>query len=399
MKLTEKSIKTIAPIPPKTDVIEFDDEVPGFGVRARAGGSKVFIVQYAIGDKQRRMSLGKTALQTVDTARESAKDILAAVRLGKDPAGEKLRDRSLATETVGVLAERFLQFQEKHGGPNGQGLRPKSLADLRRHLMVHAKSLHGLLVGKVHRQDIGTVLSALRGKGAAVTANRVRTSLSSFFSWLISEGLTEINPVMGTRSTEERSRERVLSYDELRIIWNALEDDHYGAILKLLMLLGQRANEIAGLARSELTEYGFTLPPERAKNHREHAVPLSAVARAIIDAQPIRQGADGAVRDLIFGTREGPFSGWSKSRKALDDRIRKTAGKQLDPWVPHDLRRSFATHAAGIGIQPHVIEAVLNHVSGFKAGVAGVYNRNPYEAEKAAAIDAWSMHLLLKVQA
>ena len=102
MKLTAASIRSIEPIPPKTDRIEFDDAVPGFGVRVRAGGSKVYVVQYAIGNKQRRMSLGNVALQGVDKARQSAKDILAAVRMGKDPAGEKLREREIATDTYAM---------------------------------------------------------------------------------------------------------------------------------------------------------------------------------------------------------------------------------------------------------------------------------------------------------
>jgi hypothetical protein len=185
-------------VPPKTDIIEFDDAVPGFGVRARKGGSKVYVVQYAIGEKTRRMSLGKVELQGVDKARDKAKDILAAVRLGKDPAGEKQQDRTTATDTFKAVAERFLAFQKAHGGPKGQGLRPRSYDDIERHLITHAKSLRGLLFSKIQRQDVASVITAVRAKGVAVTANRVRATLSSFFSWAISEGLCEYNPVTGT---------------------------------------------------------------------------------------------------------------------------------------------------------------------------------------------------------
>jgi integrase len=387
MKLTTASIRTIAPIPPKTDIIEFDDAVPGFGVRARAGGSKVYVVQYAIGEKTRRMSLGKVELQGVDKARDKAKDILAAVRLGKDPAGEKQRYRTAATDTFKAVADRFLTFQKTQ-------LRPRSYNDVERHLMMHGKSLHGLLLTKIQRQDIASVITAVRSKGAAVTANRVRATLSSFYSWAISEGLAEQNPVTGTKRTEEKSRERVLSFDELRVIWNALEDDHFGAIMKLLALTGQRAAEISGLRRTEVHGDAFRLPPERTKNGLEHTVPLSDPARAVIDAQPRRQGPDGKVRDFIFGYGDGPFSGWTGSRKLLNARIEKMKGAPLPHWTPHDLRRSFATHASKLGIQPHVIEAILNHVSGFRAGVAGIYNRNPYDAEKRTALALWADHLL-----
>ena len=391
MKLTTASIRTIEPVPPKTDRIEFDDAVPGFGVRARKGGSKVYIVQYAIGEKTRRMTLGKVSLQGVDKARESAKDILAAVRLGKDPAGEKQRDRTTATETFKAIADRFLAFQQTQ-------LRPRSYDDIERHLMVHGKSLHGLLLAKIQRQDVASVISAVRAKGAAVTANRVRATLSSFFSWAISEGLVEHNPVTGTKRTEEKSRERVLDPTELRLIWNSLEDDHFGAIMKLLALTGQRAAEIAGLRWSELKGDAFVLPPERTKNAREHSIPLSGRALTIITAQPHRQGSNGKLRDFIFGYSDGPFSGWTKSREALNERIVRAAGHPLPHWTPHDLRRSFATHASGLGIQPHIIEAILNHVSGFRSGVAGIYNRQAYDAEKRTALALWADHLLAIVE-
>jgi integrase len=398
MKLTAASIRTIEPKPPKTDRIEFDDAVPGFGVRARKGGSKVYIVQYAIGEKTRRMTLGKVSLQGVDKAREKAKDILAAVRMGKDPAGEKQQNRASASETFETVAERFLAFQQAHGGPNSEGLRPRSYSEVKRHLTEHAKSLNGLLISKIQRQDIASVISAVRAKGAAVTANRVRTSLSSFYSWAISEGLVDHNPVSGTLRTEEKSRERVLDPAELCAIWNALEDDHFGAIMKLLALTGQRASEISGLRWSEVKDDVLVLPPPRVKNGREHSIPLSEPARAIIAAQPSREEADGKPRDLIFGYGDGPFTGWGKSMEALNKRIAEKAGQPLQHWTPHDLRRSFATHAGGLGIQPHIIEVILNHVSGFRAGMAGIYNRQTYEAEKRTALAIWADHLLAIVE-
>jgi integrase len=241
------------------------------------------------------------------------------------------------------------------------------------------------------------VISAMRAKHA-VTANRVRTSLASLFSWAIGEGLVLSNPVTGTKRTEEKSRERVLDPAELRLIWNSLEDDHFGAIMKLLALTGQRASEIAGMRWSELKSDVLVLPPERTKNHREHMVPLSEPARAIIAAQPRRSGRDGQLRDLIFGFGDGPFSGWGKSKEALDKRISEELGRPLPHFTPHDLRRSFATHASGLGIQPHIIEVILNHVSGFRAGVAGTYNRQAYNAEKHMALALWADHLLAIVE-
>src|SRR5262249_32698608 len=154
---------------------------------------------------------------------------------------------------------------------------------------------------------------------------------------------------------------------------------HFGAIMKLLALTGQRGGEIAGLSWSEVQDDRLVLPGERTKNHRPHDVPLSTPARAILNAfskRPRVVSADGKVRDFVFGSGQGPFSGWSNCKEALDARIEKSRrGKPLPHWTPHDLRRSFATHAAELGVEPHIIEAVLNHISGHRAGVAGTYNR------------------------
>ena len=129
------------------------------------------------------------------------------------------------------------------------------------------------------------------------------------------------------------------------------------------------------------------------------AVPLSGPALEIISAQPRRRTAEDEPRDLIFGYAKGPFSGWSGCKEDLDEQIKETnGGKAIPHWTPHDLRRSFATHSAEIGIQPHIIEAVLNHISGHRAGVAGIYNRATYDAEKKAALDRWADHLAAIVE-
>jgi integrase len=216
------------------------------------------------------------------------------------------------------------------------------------------------------------------------------------FVWGMTEELAAANPVISTRKREEKSRDRVLSDAELKVIWNAVDDDHYGAIIKLLMLTGQRANEIAGLRWSEIDfdRDVILLPAERTKNGRPHQVPMSGTVKEILgnagldvifSAQPRTEG-----RDLVFGYGVGPFSGWSKSKEALDAAI---GNKIAAHWVPHDLRRTWATRMADLGVQPHVIEAVLNHVSGHRAGVAGIYNRAMYAKEKAEALNLWADHI------
>jgi integrase len=391
VKLTVKATAGLKLPPGKTDHIEFDDEVPGFGVRLRESGSRSFVFQYKIGTQHRRIALGAVSAVDIGKARETAKDLYARVRLGQDPAGDKANAKVKAAETFAATAARFLEYQRTR-------LRPRSYPDVERHLLTHAKALHGLQLAKIERRDIATVIAAVADNSGAVTGNRVRTSLSTLFSWAMMHGLVESNPVVGTIRNREHSRERVLEPAELRTIWNSLEDDHFGLILKLLALTGQRASEIAALHWSEVRDNMIVLSPDRTKNHRVHVVPLSRAARAILEEQPRRTSAPGEPRDLIFGHGEGAFSGWSDAKKKLDARITEATGKPLPHWTPHDLRRTAATQMAEIGVQPHVIEAVLNHISGHRAGVAGVYNRASYEREKTVALDLWAEHLMAIVE-
>jgi integrase len=385
MKLAAADIRKLSLKEDSAEAIVFDDDVPGFGVRLRAGGSKTFVFQYKLGSKQRRLTLGPVTALDLARAREAAKDLYAQVRLGGDPAGEKAHARLKAGETFEAVAAHYLRHQQAK-------MRPRSYAQVQRHLNLYAKPLHRLGLEKITKRDIAACVASVRTNSGLVTGNRARATISAFFTWAMGEGLAEANPVIGTNRSDEKSRERVLDATELRLIWNALHDDDTGAIMKLLMLTGQRAGEIAGLCWSEIRDDTIMLPGERTKNHRPHIVPLSQAALDVITKQQRREG-----RDLIFG-RVGRYNGWSYGTAAINKRIAKVTGRSLPHWTPHDLRRSFATHAAGIGIQPHIIEACLNHVSGHKGGVAGIYNRAAYEPEKRTALDHWAAHLLAVVE-
>jgi integrase len=397
-----------AGIPPgKSEKIFFDDDVPGFGLRIREGGSRSFIFQYKLGAKQRRYALGTATALNFATTRKTAEQLYARVKLGQDPASDKVQARASAAQTIKAGVETFLA--QKRGE-----LRERSYPDLARHLLLHAKPLHELPMAKITRRDIAPVLVSVTKNSGAVTANRVRTSLSTFFSWALEQGTADANPVVGTSRNKEQSRDRVLTPAELRLIWANLGDDHFAAIVRLLALTGQRAGEIAGLRWKEIHDGMILLPAERSKNHRAHVVPLSCPALAIIDAQEHR-----ADRDLIFGRGTKPFSGWSNCKERLDARIKKAnRGKDIPHWTPHDLRRTFATYAGGglsahllaklpardkevaqgLDLDPHIVEAVLNHISGARGGVAGTYNRSTYENPKRIALDRWAEHLTAIVE-
>jgi integrase len=392
VKLTQAKIEGIELPSGKSEAIVFDDDLPGFGLRLREGGSKNWIVQYALGAKQRRMTLGSIKLLDAAKARKTARDLLARVQLGQDPAAERRQAIAKASDApLGTVVDRFLTRQQGR-------LRPSSYSATKRYLKELWKPLHALHLTNISRADVAARLAGIAGENGPIAADRARAAFSAFFTWAIREGLCDINPVVGTnKAAELKSRKRVLTDEELKIIWQAAPESDYGSIVRLLILTGQRREEIGGLRWPEVdtAKRLIRLPGDRTKNHLDHDVPLTKAALAILNAQPVRDG-----RDFVFG--DGPrsnaqdsdhapargFQGWSKSKDALDE---KTKGIQA--WRLHDIRRTMATSMGDLGVHPHIIEAVLNHVSGHKAGVAGIYNRATYAAEKAAALTLWADHL------
>jgi integrase len=222
-------------------------------------------------------------------------------------------------------------------------------------------------------------------------ARSVYADLSKFFAWCVEERRLKTNPVIGVAKPKPpRSRERVLSDQEIAWLWQSCEElpEPFGACLKTLVLTAARRNEAAGMRRSELEGNVWTLPGDRSKNHRAHDLPLPPLAMEIIEGVP-------ATGDLIFSTNSRtPISGWSKAKTRLVEVMQRLAGEtKIKPWTIHDIRRSTATKLAELGVAPHVIESVLNHVSGFRSGVSGTYNRNQYLPEKKAALERWAVHL------
>ena len=203
------------------------------------------------------------------------------------------------------------------------------------------------------------------------------------FGWAIGEGLCENNPVTGTnKASDDTERERTLTDAELVKVWKAAPDNHYGQIIKLLILTGTRRNEIASMGWSEIDRDARTLklPGERTKNGREFIIPLSAPAMKIIDEIGERDG-----RDLVFGNGERGYSGWSNSKVALDQAV-----ELKEEWRLHDLRRTFRSGLGQLGVEPHIAEACLNHLP---AKLIRTYDKNKYEPQKRQAFDRWSAYV------
>jgi integrase len=390
VKLTVTSVPRLKLARGKHDQIFFDDDIAGFGLRLRDRGS-YWVFQYSLGGNgsrlQRRMTFGAYPAMSPPKARERAEQLHAEVKLGRDPAGAKAQAISRTGKTFKACLDLYLA--RRRGGGKMRALRPSSYGEIERHLDRNLKRLHSLQIGDLSRSTIAAELSHFTDEHGPVQANRTRASLVKFLNWCAGEGFIDVNPAQFTNKNPEEARDRVLDNAELRKVWRALPDGDYGDIVKLLMLTGLRAKEISLLAWFEIDlEQGvISLPAMRMKNRRPHSIPITATMRAILEARPRDDG-----RDHVFGRGQGGFSGWSRCKERLDKAVK------LPAWVIHDIRRSVATGMGEIGIHPHVIEAVLGHVSGTKAGVAGRYNKSTYEAEKAAALMRWDEHLMAAIE-
>jgi len=344
-------------------------------------------------------SLGRHGHLTPDLARAQAKQRLGKIASGIDPFAEEAKAR--AAETFGGELERYLQRKQA-------SLKPRTFVEVRRHLAVQAKPLHRLRLGEINRRAIAVLLAEIEKESGTVARNRLRSSLFAFFTWAIHEGFIDANPVSGTRKEDEGgSRERVLTQTELAQLWTTLGQSNsvplgqFGDIIRLLILTGQRREEIAALRWDEVDfdRAIITLSPARTKNKRQHELPLSPQAVAILQRQPRRKG-----QEFVFPNRNGErFLSWQLGRARLDKALStistvsvsssKSSHDSANPWRINDLRRTAATGMMELGVLPHIVEAILNHVSGHKAGVAGIYNRAKYTDEMREALARWANHL------
>jgi integrase len=386
MRLTDANVARLKLPEGKSELLVFDDMLPGFGVRLRAGGKRTWIVQYRIGPQQRRLTLGTAETFDSIEARKRAKDTVAKVQLGQDPQAEKVSARGIRARemTLGDVVDRYLPYAERK-------LKASTYSGIVLHLRKHWGPLHANELQDIERRHVAAELGRIATNSGPYGANRSRAALSALFAWAIGEGLADANPVVGTnKATDEVARDRVLTDDETGLVWRHAGTGQYSAIVRLLLLTGQRREEVGGILWSEidLKAAVWRIGAERTKNGLAHIVPLSAPAVTILSALNRRAG-----RDLVFGAGDGHFQGWSNAKRALDARMSAALGHAPAAWRLHDVRRTVATRMADLSVQPHVIEAVLNHVSGHKAGVAGVYNRASYAAEKRAALTLWGQHV------
>jgi integrase len=391
----------------------WDADLPGFGILARSSGRRVWIAQYRVDGRSRRITMGDLGTVTLSEARTKARETLALAKLGYDPHAEKLKAR--AALTFGEVIEGGASAHGPFSGylAYAQGrMRASSAWQTEHHLRKQAKPLHGHAMEKIDRGTIAALLRKVEGGSGPAASNRLRTRLAALWKWSIGSGLiaTEANPVLLVpKARENGARDRVLTNSELSLIWRCTAGGHgYDRITRLLLLTACRRDEVGAMTWAEVQQDPngqarlWTLPAARSKNGLPLEVALGSLAAAQLPTQRPRN-------PFVFGGPDSSYSGWSQPKLRLDRRMLKAMradfiqqhGREpaadeltLPHWTLHDFRRTFSTWANESGIEPHVVEACLNHVSGSaKRGVAGVYNRAGYRTQKAAALAAWEVHI------
>lgn len=388
IRFTDAFVRRLTVPAGKTDHIQWDPDLPGFGVRLRSGRAS-YVVQYRVGLEQRRKSLGDVRKVNLEDARGIARKRFAQVELGIDPDAEeaqRLADQTADARTFEKVVELYLEAQKPR-------VRPNTYIAEERYLRRHCGPLQKKPVSKVSFEDIADLIRKLVKAHGATSAARARGALSSFFAWCMRQGIgVKANPTIGTENPiyGKEPRDRVLTDDEIRMIWRNCLDDDFGKIVRLLMLTACRRDEIGGLRWSEVDVAGgkLALPKERTKSKRPHELTLPATAVAILESVTRRNS-----RETLFGGGANGFNAWSYNTMALNARITAAEQKAPAPWRIHDLRRTVRTRLGKLGVLPHIAELVLNH-AGHKSGIGGVYDHHDYQPEIAEALRKWEAHLL-----
>jgi integrase len=394
MKLTTRRIGTLECPAGKRDALVFDDDQRGLGVRVTAGGSKTYLAQYTVGGIKRRVPLGSCSAISLLAARDAVRTILGDVAKGRDPAADRKEaaqeaQRKAANDalTLDALLQQWeaLRLADKRERYASEAVRAIKYAFVK-HLKSPAADLNRIAVVRV--------LDGLAKEGKTAMASRTAAYGRACYHWAAKRGSLTSNPFQDLPLEPVIKRDRVLSDDEVRVVWNATSGPgSFNAIVRMLILTGQRREEVAGMTWDEVSPdlSTWTLPASRAKNGVAHVVPLSPQAHDSLRKAPWFTKEDDK-RALVFPGQRRVFNGFSKSKADLD----KASG--VTGWRLHDLRRTMATGLQKLGIRLEVTEAVLNHVSGSRAGIVGVYQHHDWADEKRAALNAWGEHVVAIVE-
>jgi integrase len=374
LKLNENEVKSL-PAPASGNKVHYfagailqGAQAPrGFGVRVTAAGAKSFVMNYRLKGREYRFTIGAFPDWSPLRAVREARDLRQRIDRGENP----LDDRATPAKTK-TVADVLDDFVARHVLNKDRPLRSGKEYVGAFERLVKPK------IGKIgiydlRRSHIAAMLDAIE---APTMADRTLAYVRKALNWYAARDEAFHFPMvrgMARTRPQERARHRILNDDEIRAIWPALDKaGTFGAIVKTLLLTGQRRDEVAQMRRHEIGDDGlWTIPAERYKTKRPNHVPLSKAALAVIKDR---------TSDHVFAGRDGdgPFNGFSKSKAALD----KATG--VTGWTLHDLRRTAKTLMVRAGVRPDISERVLGHVI---AGVEGTYDRHSYADEKRDALE------------
>ncbi|TAY91869.1 tyrosine-type recombinase/integrase [Rhizobium ruizarguesonis] len=402
--LTVKSVEAMKPGSARREIA--DGGLPGLYLVVQPSGSMSWAIRYRFGGRPRKMTVGNYPLFGLAKARELAGAALRSVAEGKDPGAVKLSEAAARSNPSNLVVGQLDQFLTRYVK---QRNRESTARETERFVNLYLrKRWQHKLLSDITKREIIDLLDEI-AESHPISANRVHAILRRFFNWCIERDVIAVSPVANvTAPGEVVSRDRTLSRDEICLVWRASEKIGwpFGPMVKLLLLTGQRRDEVASAKWSEF-DLGadvptWTIPKERAKNGKAHVVPLSTAVVQILESLP---RVNGDVDFVLTTTGKTGVSGFSRSKALLDAAMMEIAKEeagargeadfepQIAPWRLHDLRRTCASGMAELSQPVHVVEAVLNHKSGSIKGVAAVYNRYEYAEEKRRALVAWSRHV------
>jgi integrase len=385
-KLTEAGVKRLKPKAKQTD--HFDAACPGLALRVSPKGQKTWCLFYRGPAKSdpsktvvKRLKLGTYPMLKLTEAREEARRYQRSIEKGEDPvtvkAQQKAEARAARANTVSAVVDEFFERHAKRQN--------RSWEETRKIFDRHILPVWGdRPITSITRRDALDLLDGLVDRDMPIMANRVLAHVRKLFNWCIERDILETAPIAQIKAPgKEVVRDRALEDHEITAVWEAFDDLGYpfGPMFKLMLATGQRRGEVAGMRWSEVTDGLWTIPKERAKSDRANAVPLSAVAKEILESVPQFSG------DYVFSGTSGkrPVSGYSNAKQRAEKMC------DLESWTLHDLRRTVATQMAGLGISGEVIGRVLNHAP--RGVTAQVYNKHSYLPEKTRALEAWGRKL------
>jgi len=355
-----------------------DGSVPGLYLVVQPSGVKSFALRYRYGGKSKKLTLGRYPTLSLADARQKARQAKEQLSYGNNPAR--------STDNPEMFEAAFQSFIDRHVSQNKSG--SETIRIFHHDLLPAFGSRR---ISDISKRDINALMDRIVDRGSPVMANRTLSAMRKFFVWAVSRDLAQHNPCEGLKPpVREKSRERILTDEEISWFWKASNDMGYpyGTYFQFLLLSAQRRAEVSDMTFDELEGDVWKIPGERSKNGKSHSVPLSEGLQSLIAGIPHAEGY------LFTSSGKKPVGNLGRAAGRLQVRMQAYANEDgkgdIQHWRLHDLRRTAASGMARCGVFQEVIERVQNRSSGAFSGVAGIYNRYEYEKEKSCALAKWS---------